>query len=214
MPNLESPARKPKQERSRVSFDAALDAALSLLVERGSDEFTLSEVSKRSGVSTGAIYGRVDSKDQLLRIVNGRAMTRIAEETEAAFARPGPAAETFPEAVERAVRTMSEVLRAHGPVIGPFMRMAKRDHMIGARGKAAFDQMAAGFAAVLLARRGEIGHPDPERAVTSSCVIVYSALSRWMGLGSEVEAPGDGNWVEIVDDLVAMVTAFLQARKP
>ncbi|BBH69069.1 hypothetical protein ACTI_57540 [Actinoplanes sp. OR16] len=213
MRNAQSPVRKPKQERSRVSFDAAVDAAVALLVERGSDAFTLSEVSKLSGVSTGAIYGRVDSKDELLRIANARVMARIAEDEEAAFARPAPEGETFPEAVERAVRTMTEVLRAHAPMIAPFMRIAQNDEVIGARGRAAFDRMAGAFAAALLCRRGDIGHPDPERAVKSSCVIVYSVLARWLGLGSDVEAPGDGNWDEIMEDLTAMVIGFLLPRQ-
>src|SRR4051812_25362918 len=69
--------REPKQERSRLSFDKAVDAAVALLIERGSDAFTLNEVAARAGVSTGSIYGRVDSKDDLLRFAHAREMARL-----------------------------------------------------------------------------------------------------------------------------------------
>ncbi len=36
--------REPKQELSRQAFDKALDAAVALMVERGTDSFTLAEV--------------------------------------------------------------------------------------------------------------------------------------------------------------------------
>ena len=41
-------ARAPKQKRSRISFERAVDAAVELLVERRSDAFTLAEVAERA----------------------------------------------------------------------------------------------------------------------------------------------------------------------
>jgi AcrR family transcriptional regulator len=82
--------REPKQERSRQSFDKALDAAVALMVERGSDAFTLAEVAKRAGVSIGSIYGRVDSRDDLLRTAHAREMERIQALHRQAFDTPRP----------------------------------------------------------------------------------------------------------------------------
>ena len=56
-------AREPKQDRSRASFERVLDAATALLAEKGYSEFTLQELSNRSKVSIGSIYGRVNGKD-------------------------------------------------------------------------------------------------------------------------------------------------------
>src|SRR4051812_29557160 len=92
-------AREPKQERSRASFERAVDAAVALLVERRSDAFTLAEVAARGGVSIGSIYGRVDSKDDLLRAAHAREMARIAAEQERVFGAPAPAGESLHAAV-------------------------------------------------------------------------------------------------------------------
>jgi hypothetical protein len=69
--------------------------------------------------------------------------------------------------------------------------------------------MAGAFAAALLARREEIGHPEPERAAAWAFTVVYSVLARWLGLGSDRASAGEGEWGAILDDLAAMVTAFL-----
>lgn len=86
MENGNSLVREPKQERSRQSFDKAVDATVSLLVERRSDAFTLVEVAQRAGVSIGSIYGRVSSKDDLIRAAQARETARIREAQRAAFA--------------------------------------------------------------------------------------------------------------------------------
>jgi AcrR family transcriptional regulator len=64
--------REPKQERSRRSFERVQDAALALLVERGPDAFTLAEVCTRADASMGAIYNRVNGKDDLIRLIHER----------------------------------------------------------------------------------------------------------------------------------------------
>jgi len=73
-------ARKPKQTRSRQSYDRMLDAATHILEEGGLPALTLSEVSRRSKVSIGSIYCRVDGKDDLLRAVQERALGQMDRE--------------------------------------------------------------------------------------------------------------------------------------
>ena len=73
-------ARTPKQTRSRQSFDRVLDAATSILAERGFSGLTLTQVSKQSRVSIGSIYCRVDSKEDLVRAVQARALEEMDHE--------------------------------------------------------------------------------------------------------------------------------------
>jgi AcrR family transcriptional regulator len=203
--------RAPQQERSRRSFDRAVDAAVALLVERGSDAFTLAEVAERAGGSIGSIYGRVGSKDDLLRAAQAREMTRIGELTARAFRAGTPEQEGLAAAVDRAVRTMAELLRSNAAVLAPFMLLANSDAVIADAGRAGYAQMADAFQAALLAHRADIGHPDPEHACAWSCTVVYSVLARWLGLGGDVAAAGEGAWEQVVADLVATVAAVLSA---
>jgi len=202
--------RAPKQERSRVSFERAVDAAVALLVERRSDAFTLAEVAERAGVSIGSIYGRVDSKDDLLRAAHAREMARITEENAKAFGALNTSEGSFDMAVTGAIRTMAELLRADAAVLAPFMELARQDRTIAMAGKATHASMVDGFRSALLIRRSEILHREPERAVTWSCTVVFSVLARWFGLGDAGEAAAEGEWEDILADLSEMVTAFLR----
>jgi hypothetical protein len=76
-------------------------------------------------------------------------------------------------------------------------------------GRTSYQELSAAFSAALLERRAEITHPEPERAATWSCTVVYSVLARWLGLGSAPEAAGEGDWDVILGDLAEMITAFL-----
>lgn len=212
--NADDYVRAPKQERSRKSFDSAVDAAISLFVERGSDAFTLVEVAERAGVSTGSIYTRVDSKDDLLRYAHAREMTRITRETAEVFGAEPPAGETFAEAVGRVIVQLARLLRDYAPVLAAFMGRAGQDPVISENGRAAYFQLADHFCEALLARRQEISHPDPSHAVNWSCTVAYSVLARWLGLGTEPTASGQGEWDVIIADLTEMITTFLTNGSP
>jgi AcrR family transcriptional regulator len=207
--NGNSLVREPKQERSRQSFDKAVDATVSLLAERRSDAFTLAEVAQRAGVSTGSIYGRVESKSDLIRAAQARETARIREVQRAVFARPAPEGESFEDSVSRTIGNLGEVLRAEASVLAPFMLIGNHDPVVAQEGKLGFEDSVELFRAALLTRRDEIRHADPERAVSWSFTVVYSVLARWLGLGSEPEAAGEGQWEQILTDLAEMVTAFL-----
>jgi AcrR family transcriptional regulator len=206
-------SREPKQERSRASFERALDTAVALLVERRSAGFTLAEVAERSGVSIGSIYARVDSKDDLLRAAHVREMIRIADQQRGVFEALRPADDGLAGDVRRVIRATADLLRSNAGVMAPFMLLANTDPVVADVGRAAHGELAEAFAGVLLARRAEIRHPDPEHAVAWSFTVVYSVLARWLGLGSDLASAGEGEWEQILADLTAMVTAFLAGRE-
>lgn len=201
--------REPKQERSRLSFDKALDAVVELLMERRSDAFTLVEVAKRAGVSTGSMYGRVSSKDDLIRAAHAREMERISEEQRTVFAGSPPPGEAFGPAVERVITTSADLLRRNAAVLAPFMIIANQDSQIAQVGGRAHAEMRAAFVAALETRADEIKHPDPRHALDWSFTVVYSVLARWLGLGSAQDAAGEGEWWTILADLTHMVMAYL-----
>jgi AcrR family transcriptional regulator len=201
--------RAPKQERSRRSLDRVIEAAVVLLVERGSDAFTLAEVAARSGVSIGSIYARVGSKDDLLRAAQARELARMGVETRRAFDAPAPDGESLPGAVARAVRATADLLESNAAVLTPFMLLANSDPVIAEAGRAGYRELADGFREVLLVREADIRHPDPRHAADWSCAVVYAVLARRLGLGGDLAAAGEGDREQVLADLAAMVSAFL-----
>jgi AcrR family transcriptional regulator len=176
-------ARAPKQERSRASFERILEAATELLKEHGPDDFTLNEVSRRAEASIGSIYGRVDSKDDLIRIVHASVMERMDAE---AMERLNPArweGVPLPELVPALVAEWADQVQREAPLLRAFQLRSRTDSIMAARGKASHDVALARFREVLLQRRDEIRHPDPEFAVDYCFTVASAMLWRLLGFG-------------------------------
>ena len=206
----ETTYREPKQARSRESFEKTIEAALALLQERGNDEFTLSDVSSRSGVSIGSIYARFEGKDKLLSVAHGRTMDDIDAVSEHLFGPLPlqPLAELRSVARE-AIDQVITVLRRYADILRPFMLRAAQDPAISRRGMASHAALAGHFSRVLSGwAAAELDQADMDWCFN----VVYSVVARRLGLGSTVEGGGDLAWVDIAANLSGMVASYLNAR--
>lgn len=71
------PLKEPRQRRSKVTYDAILEATTQLLIERGYAATTTNHIAERAGISIGSLYQYFPNKEaiavELLQrhIVNG-----------------------------------------------------------------------------------------------------------------------------------------------
>ncbi|MEW2354260.1 TetR/AcrR family transcriptional regulator [Spirillospora sp. NPDC029432] len=84
---MSTPRHRPRQQRSRFTFEAILDAAARLFERDGYAATTTNKVAELAGVSIGTLYHYVPNKDALLHALVERhigqgmaALTRVAEE--------------------------------------------------------------------------------------------------------------------------------------
>lgn len=209
---LATALRAPVQGRSKASYERMLAAAEALLVERGSDEFTLLEVSKAGKVSIGSIYNRFESKEALLHAVQLRVLDRLDRAMFQRIAEARAGHGTLPSLVVALVETLAETLREFGPQMRPLMARASTDPLVASVGKASYMGTANAIKGALLDHRGEMRAKDPERAVNSIFRVLYAAIARYLGFGTSTDAAWEGDWVILKEDLAQMVSAFLQAE--
>jgi AcrR family transcriptional regulator len=203
-------ARSPKQLRSRESFDRVIEAATDLLAKHGIDGLTLAEVSRRSKVSIGSIYCRVESKNDLLRVVQARVLVRMEHEFSAMVNRIRRRRLPLRELVPTLVRELAQFLRRHVAHLNAFIALGARDAVVRTVGRKAHAQTALDFRLLLLERHSEFVHPDHEHAASTCFTVVYGALARYLGLGVTTEGgAGEGDWKQLIEDLGLMALAFL-----
>lgn len=202
-------ARAAKQDRSRASFERVLDAAEELLREKGYGAVTLNDVSRKAKVSIGSIYGRVDSKDHLLRALQVRVLDRIDLEQHAMINRIRRRELPLHELVPTVLRELANYLRRHAAILSVFMERATADPVIASTGKRRFQELARDVELLILDRKAEIGHPQPEHAARTCVSVAYASLARYLGLGSSPDVAGEGDWKQLVDDLGLMCLYFL-----
>jgi AcrR family transcriptional regulator len=208
--SLVTPVREPKQGRSRASFEKALAAARSLLSQTGYEEFTLADVVKASGVSTGAIYGRVSSKDDLIRVVQQRVLQEMEIEQDQLLSYARGSGESLYDMLPVLLDGWADLLKTHAGPLRAFMLRAATDEIIHNAGRTSALKALAGFQGLILVHRDEIRHPDPERAVQACLSMAYAYYSRYLGLGTPLDAAGIGDWRALKEDVVLMSACFLQ----
>src|SRR5271166_4531455 len=64
-PELDSPSRQPKGDKRDRTRAKLLEAARSLIREKGYEHTTLDAIAERAGMTTGAIYGNFKNRDEL-----------------------------------------------------------------------------------------------------------------------------------------------------
>ncbi|MFJ9130309.1 TetR/AcrR family transcriptional regulator [Streptomyces sp. NPDC102340] len=204
--------RAPKQERSQRSFDLVLDTTLELLAEKGYAGFALTEVSRRSGVSVGSIYTRVDGKDDLLRAAQIRFQERMLAEHQALTDADRWVGSGLGDMLPCLIEELARLLERQGPALGAFQQRGAVDPEVAKVGKASYFDLRDRFVGLLLSRSDEVRHPDPERAVGSCFTTVYAALARGLALDVATEAAEGTDMSTLVADLGAMTLAFLRTQ--
>lgn len=203
-------ARAPKQGRSRQSFERIIEATIDLCRERPYDQITLAEICQRAGVSTGALYGRVTGKDELLRAVQVLFLERLGEQFSEEAQRIAGRTRGLAEVVPAVVAGLGKLLKENASVLRSFMLRSAADETIAAAGRKSALENHAKFSRLVQACRGEILHPDPDRAIEASMLLIYASQARFLGLDS-VGGVGEGSsWNDLLEDLGDMMLAYLR----
>jgi AcrR family transcriptional regulator len=76
------PRKKPRQERSLVTYDAILEAATRIFGERGYAGATTNDIAELAGVSIGSLYQYFPNKDALIGALQSHHKNEIAAAVE------------------------------------------------------------------------------------------------------------------------------------
>jgi AcrR family transcriptional regulator len=210
MQNATAHARAPKQGRSRLSFERIIEATIDLIRERSYDQITLAEICQRAGVSTGALYGRVTGKDELLRAVQVQFLERLGQQFTDEAERIAARAHGLAEVVPAVVAGLGRLLKENASVLRAFMLRSAADEAIAAAGRKSARENHAKFSRLVEACRGEILHPNPERAIEASMLLIYASQARFLGLDSVGGMGEASSWSDLLEDLGDMMLAYLR----
>ena len=208
---LATALRAPVQGRSKASYERMLVAAEGLMVTRGSDDFTLQEVSKKGKVSIGSIYNRFEGKDALLHAVQLRVLERVDMQMRERLDAARTGTKDLNTLVVALIEAVAETLRDHADIMRPLMQRASVDPLVAANGKASYAATANAVKQALLLHSAGIHQPDPLRAVDSAFRVLYAAIARYLGFGTVTTSAWEGDWVVLKQDLARMLAAFLSS---
>ena len=162
------------QARSRESLKRLLKAAVEVLNKRGLEGATIPRIAAQAGLSPGTVYRRFPDKDALLREVCIRLLEENYRQTKELISGEQWKAMSL---AEMSHRLIAITLKGHSTYRGLLRALFFFTHQ---HPDAAFVRKAdelewkvfRDVAELLLTRRNEIRHPDPESAVKFALLMV------------------------------------------
>lgn len=169
-------ATPPKQARAERTLHRLLDAAESLIEEKGLTGVSIPEIVSRAGSSVGGFYARFRDKNELLRALEERFFQEQRERAERLTRLDAWSGAPVPSIVRGCMRELVAVFRERRALIRAFVGRAVQDaHFRGAA--IAFErEVADRVGALLLAMPGAVRHPRPQSAVRIAVAIVFGSM--------------------------------------
>ena len=168
--------RPPQQARSRQTLDRILDAAETLVAAKGIDDAPIAEIVRRAGSSVGAFYTRFRDKDGLVHALYDRYYEQAVATADEALESERWEGAGIAEILSAVIRFLVSIYREQGGLIRAFVVRNHTNPEFQARQERLSHHVAERLSALLLARAGEITHPDPEMASGFGLTLVFSTL--------------------------------------
>lgn len=197
------------QSRSQKTRDRLLDAAEALLRDGGPEKATVPAIARRAKVAVGSVYRRFPDKDAVLRSIYERFFDRSIAANREALSADEWTDVPLDLMLRRLVDGMVRGYRFHAPLLAALLRYVDShpDAAFRTHAEAMRADVFAGLSQLLLSRRAEIAHPDPERAVRFLLVTLGLTLKGYLLQGDRLGTPI--SWNELSEELQRFALGYL-----
>ncbi|GAA4561055.1 helix-turn-helix domain-containing protein [Pseudonocardia xishanensis] len=211
-PSPEIPAAV--QERSRRTLKRIYEAGTLLLELHGPSALTVANVAAEAGVSTGSVYRRFGSKEQLLAVIQ----YEFVEDFKAELARRLAderlvSAASVSEVVDIAVRGFVETFQARQTLLRVLILVSTENQAALELGSQGARECGAMFREVLLRVADQVKRPDPEAAIDHAYRSMYSMCAFRAMFGENLESGMPAPWPVMIDEMAVAICAYLTAER-
>lgn len=187
--------KAPKQTRSQKTLDRISAAALALMEEVGVEGATVAAIVERAGASVGSFYARFPGKEELVRYLQAQVWSEARERWDRELAGESWEGLSMERMVEGVIGLLVRSLRADFQSRKVLGRQRAGDP--GALGleRAFHEHLLTTLIPVLMVRKEEIEHPDPELAVRFGYRVMVGAIREFL----EMEASGGSRQGRLIE---------------
>lgn len=191
LPEVLRPAREPdfRQDRSRRSYLALIDAATELFGARGYDAVGTPEIAQHAGVSVGTFYRYFDDKHEIYLEIARRTMVAAYRETIATLGPERFIGRARHETISETIAILFDHVMSQPQLTRSFREMSLRDPEVAELSRA-LEQVSVVRLTTLIASiipRDVV--PDPE---ATAWVLYAGAMETAYGLAGHVGPPPIG----------------------
>jgi len=205
--------KAPQQARTHATLGKMLDSAEALLGDKSWDAVSVSEIARRAGSSVGAFYRRFHDKDGLLHALHERFVEEAMATAETALDPLRWADASLREMCEELFGFVTQVLRERHGLDRAVYERALFDEVFAERSARLTKFVMIGMAELLLARRHEITHPEPEVAVDVSLRQAFGLITDMCTVGMNDFGLLVLDDEKLVREMTRALTSYLGVRE-
>jgi AcrR family transcriptional regulator len=195
-----SPRKTPRQERSRATVEAILEAATDILVRHGYATLTTNRVAERAGVNIASLYQYFPSKEAIVAELRKR---HVAEQRAAAAQ---ALTEHRGKGLEAAIQALvSTGLAVHA--VAPALHQAFTEQLPDRRSRMTAPDEAPMADVRRLLEQAAVDLPDKELALWMIDTVAHAVIHR-----AAVERPKDLSSELLASELSALLLRYLRRK--
>jgi len=194
-----SPRKTPKQDRSRATVEALLEATADILVRDGYAKLTTNRIADRAGVNIASLYQYFPGKDAIVAELRRRHGSELRGEVRKVLAERGD------QSFEHTLRALVSV-GVSGHARSPRLQRVFAEEM-PALGHGEVEEMDAPLFDAMrrFLRSAEIDVRDPELAFWMISTVAGAVIHR-----ATIERPQDLATGAIAEELVRLLSRYLR----
>lgn len=164
----------PKQARSEETLQRLLDAAEALILEHGLADVGITDIVREASSSVGGFYSRFRNKGELLLALHERRQRAVRGRVRAMMESDVFGAASARRIVHECVRMLIAETASRHRMQAAFLQAVVAEPVAWQTGIDFRRQLVDLVTDILLRRRDQIGHPEPDQAVPFA---VHAALA-------------------------------------
>lgn len=205
--------RPPRQVRTHQSLERILDVAEALLRDKTFEDIHVRELALRADTSVAAFYRRFKDKDGLLHALHERRCEEAFATADDALALTRWKGANIAEILFTIFPFLIEVMRPNESLYRAIYQRAISDELMRERSMKLDRYVMSGLFDLIIARKSEIHHPDPEAAVSFALTQAVALLIQQYTVGIRDMGPVPMSDDMIARELATSCLAYLGAPK-
>jgi AcrR family transcriptional regulator len=184
------------------------------VAEKGFEDSPVAEIVAQAESSVGAFYARFHDKEGLLHALYERYYEEAVATTDAALAPDRWEGAGIDELIGSVIHFLVSIFRERRGLMRAFVVRNHTHPEFQARQQRLSHYVIAHLSALLLGRREQLSHPDPERATRFGFMLVFSTLESMILFGEMRSSLLTLSDEDLADELTRSTLAYLGASPP
>lgn len=206
--------KRPKQNRSEKTSERIVAAALELFSKKPFEEVSVGDIARKAGISIGGFYARFESKETLLSWFDEHFLAREKELRTLRFREDRWKGKSTTEVVEAYLKRGASYLRKYKPLLSRItLNIRSGSASEGLERAREFNAAVhKSFIDLLISRKNEMGHPDPDFAISFALMSVTAAMREQILFGERHLNPVDVSDTKLIQELTQMFLRYIQSE--